>query len=220
MSRCGRKRPAPHLLNDTIRPGNPPMLASHVDNRNLASDASSAAGDSQAAALLNRVLRVLEAYRHMPLSFEIDGAGVAAAVLESTAEIGLAARLALPDRSIAACAACRRAMHLALAQPVEGEGDEAPGDMVRGSVASALDGVPLAGPTAPAMTDEALPLAAWVQWLWQSVRVIDSEALEMIRLRAAGHTHREIADQLGLGVRLVGRVIADARRVCGEGGEP
>lgn len=52
-------------------------------------------------------------------------------------------------------------------------------------------------------------MAAWLDRLSATLRGVDSQALEIVELRAADASNREIAERLGLGLRLVQRIVAD-----------
>jgi hypothetical protein len=54
-------------------------------------------------------------------------------------------------------------------------------------------------------------LAAWLERTCAVVRGVDPQALEILTLRLEGYGVREAAQRLGLGLRLVQRVVADLR---------
>lgn len=63
--------------------------------------------------------------------------------------------------------------------------------------------------TAPAQPH---PTAAWLEHYATVMRGVHATAAEMVGLRLEGYMAREIAERLGLGLRLVGRILRDARR--------
>ena len=52
-------------------------------------------------------------------------------------------------------------------------------------------------------------LAARLERLYVRAREVDPHALEILRLQADGFSDRDVADRLGLGLRLVRRIVAD-----------
>lgn len=64
---------------------------------------------------------------------------------------------------------------------------------------SRIDGVAIAGPE----------LGPRLERLWERAREVDPDALEIVRLRHEGFPDRDIAERLGLGLRLVRRIAAD-----------
>lgn len=55
------------------------------------------------------------------------------------------------------------------------------------------------------------PLAAWLEQFYTVIREVHSRAFEIVGLRIEGYTDRDIAERLGLGLRLVRRMISDMR---------
>jgi hypothetical protein len=55
------------------------------------------------------------------------------------------------------------------------------------------------------------PLAAWLEQFYGRVRGVHPRAIEIVALRMEEYTSREIAQRLGIGLRLVHRIIEDAR---------
>lgn len=64
---------------------------------------------------------------------------------------------------------------------------------------SRIDGTAIGGPE----------LGPRLERLWERARGVDPDALEIVRLRHEGFSDRDIADRLGLGLRLVRRIAAD-----------
>jgi len=56
-----------------------------------------------------------------------------------------------------------------------------------------------------------LPLAAWLDRVYEAIQSIDARASEVVALRVEGFTDREIAERLELGLRLVKRILCDLR---------
>jgi len=55
------------------------------------------------------------------------------------------------------------------------------------------------------------PLAAWLERFYTAMRGVHPNAIEIASLRVEDFTSREVAQQLGLGLRLVRRIIEDMR---------
>ncbi len=55
------------------------------------------------------------------------------------------------------------------------------------------------------------PLAAWLERFYTAMRDVHPNAIEIAKLRMENYTSREVAQQLGLGLRLVKRIIEDVR---------
>lgn len=73
-----------------------------------------------------------------------------------------------------------------------------------------------AAPEAPAAAtplDEATleTLSQWVERVFSTIRNVHKRAIDVLALRANGLSDREIARQLGLGLRLVQRMVDDIR---------
>ncbi len=64
------------------------------------------------------------------------------------------------------------------------------------------------------------PLAAWLERFYDAMRGVHPNAIEIAGLRMEDYTSREIAQQLGLGLRLVKRIIEDMRLALGAEVDP
>ena len=60
-------------------------------------------------------------------------------------------------------------------------------------------------------------LAAWLDRFYVDLRTIDPRTFEILGLRLDGCTSREIAERLGLGLRLVKRILRDIGSALSEG---
>jgi hypothetical protein len=64
---------------------------------------------------------------------------------------------------------------------------------------------------------DVIPLAQWLEQAYRTMRAVDTRAIEIVRLRVEGYTHREIAQRLDLGLRMVLRMMADVRQAWLDG---
>jgi ferredoxin len=75
--------------------------------------------------------------------------------------------------------------------------------------AAALDAEARGRSPAPEGEDDARRLADWLERFHAECRAVDPRALEIVALRLEGRDLREIAERLGIGPRLVERILAD-----------
>lgn len=54
-----------------------------------------------------------------------------------------------------------------------------------------------------------IPLAAWLEHLFQIMRDVDGRAIEILALRLEGFDYRDIAGRTGVGMRMVKRIAAE-----------
>ena len=59
------------------------------------------------------------------------------------------------------------------------------------------------------------PLAAWLERFYARMREVHPSAIEIVRLRMEDYTSREVAQRLGIGLRLVQRITEDMRSAMG-----
>lgn len=64
------------------------------------------------------------------------------------------------------------------------------------------------------------PLAVWLEHFHAVLRGVHPQAIEIVRLRMDASTNRDVAQQLGLGLYLVKRIIEDLRRTLGTEARP
>ncbi|MEW6304789.1 MAG: hypothetical protein AB1705_15045 [Verrucomicrobiota bacterium] len=55
------------------------------------------------------------------------------------------------------------------------------------------------------------PLTQWLEHLYRTLRGVHPRAIDILALRAEGYTDRDIAERLGMGLRLVKRILQDLR---------
>lgn len=162
---------------------------------NVSHTASERAGriaEEQPQALLRAMLACLRRHRDTPLQDGIDRAGIVQAAL----------------RTVSASPCAPGSSHLA-----DLESDLV---LLDGLIAGSLrdeqsppEPQPSAGrPDRPAGND----LAAWLEQLHAALHATHPAAVEVVALRVEGCQDREIAQRLGLGLRLVRRLIQDLRQ--------
>jgi len=173
------------------------------------------AGTVDGVGQLDLLLRRLDDHRHVPLSVDIDCLGLAQAVVDLGRSSGRAGELAGNGQPMTALSACRGALRATLADTADGEHCET-SDVDASRTGAAITSRASADEPGDAPTGERVELASWIDRLFKALRAIDPEAARIVRLRAAGCTNREIADELNLGARLIARIVADARRACGQ----
>lgn len=133
------------------------------------------------SSLLHGLLAPIRCARETPLRIEIDGAGIAA--------------LAWQDL---------------LHEHPEIEHDDsafAPPSLIAG-LESVLGRQPSIG-NHPESSGLLGALATWLQDLFETLRSIDPQAIEIAGLKAEGFDHRAISEGLDIGLRLVNRIVRD-----------
>jgi hypothetical protein len=146
--------------------------------------------------LLQEMLARLRRYRDMPLQDGIDGAGIVQAALRSLSAGPSAAESShLPDLGVVKVI-------------LDGLIERALGD--EGHSQEGERSVPAAGRLDGAGGNGA-GLAVWLEHLHAALRGAHPAAVEIVGLRVEGCQDREIAQRLGLGLRLVRRIIRDLR---------
>jgi hypothetical protein len=154
------------------------------------SKSASQAGDGRARGdleetlrpLLQEMLARLRRYRDTPLQDGIDSAGIVQAAL----------------RLFSAGPSAAGPGHFPDLKSVQ--------FVLDGLVARALG----AGPLDRAGSNGA-GLAGWLEHLHATLRAVHPAAVEMVGLRVEGCQDREIAERLGLGLRLLKRILRDLR---------
>lgn len=140
-------------------------------------------------ALFNRVA----SSRQTPLQFEIDVAAIVAATMRDE-EVGAAS---LED--------------------VEGL-DDLFTSVLGGSGMQRTDGDKPNQPTADASGELSEDLARWLAtWLERCCAIVNDthpQAMDVVGLRIEGYSDREIAAQLGMGMRLAARIVRDVLAAC------
>lgn len=91
----------------------------------------------------------------------------------------------------------------------EGENSEAAGPAERGHGGESLNGAAGKEQTGE-KTSQAL--ASWLERFQTILRSVHPKAIDMVDLRLDGHSNRDLAQRLGMGLRLVQRVFADMRQ--------
>jgi hypothetical protein len=160
--------------------------------------------------LLEQLLARTSRFLETPLQFEIDSAGVAMDVWGSfSADLSAADRHLLSDGAqlrVALDLLIERALEdadpecdiLALESPHRWQSSSTVRPDVD-STCSALFHSPL------------VYIVEWFDKFCSSLRLTHPRAIEIVRMRVEGYAARDIAGRLGMGVRLVRRLLADAR---------
>jgi hypothetical protein len=159
--------------------------------------------------LLEALLGELRRARETPLQFGIDSDGIVSVALKvflaGDAEDGLRARL---DWQSATVALDRLVAQFLQPQPVCGrdalddfESEAGTFSRVVGSNA----------PDPPGGNAPTHPLAVWLERFYTVMTEVQPRAVEIVTLRVNGFDVRDIAERLGLGLRLVKRIIQDMR---------
>ncbi len=143
--------------------------------------------------LLRKILAFLRRVGETPLQSRIDAVGIARAVLEDCpSSLSGEVNGVLDDLVL-------RSLRRPPSVPVEDpEVREAPADV-------------------EAEEKAVQALAAWLDRFYVDLRTIDPRTFEIVGLRLDGCTSREIAERLGLGLRLVKRILRDIGSALGEG---
>lgn len=150
--------------------------------------------------LLRAVATALQPSRHTPLHFQIDSTGAAwQALTQAGAHIQ---RLQVEPSLLASSLEERVTRLLAGAPPVEWEWVDDLDDAAFGD-----DVLPLYLPS----------LSGWLGRFHECLCRTDAAAIDAFALYMQGCSHREIAVQLGLGLRLVDRLWAKIRQLWAEG---
>lgn len=143
--------------------------------------------------LLRKILAFLRRVGETPLQSRIDAVGIARAVLgDCPSRLSGEVNGVLDDIVL-------RSLRRPPSVPVEDPGDrEATADVE--------------------VEERAVQsLAAWLDRFYVDLRTIDPRTFEIVGLRLDGCTSREIAERLGLGLRLVKRILRDIGSALGEG---
>ena len=143
--------------------------------------------------LLRKILAFLRRVGETPLQSRIDAVGIARAVLrDCPSSLSGEVNGVLDDLVL-------RSLRRPPSVPVEDPGvKEVPADV-------------------EAEERAVQSLAAWLDRFYVDLRTIDPQTFEIVGLRLDGCTSREIAERLGLGLRLVKRIIRDIGSALGEG---
>ncbi len=143
--------------------------------------------------LLRKILAFLRRVGETPLQSRIDAVGIARAVLgDCPSRLSGEVNGVLDDIVL-------RSLRRPPSVPVEDpEVREAPADV-------------------EAEEKAVQSLAAWLDRFYVDLRTIDPRTFEIVGLRLDGCTSREIAERLGLGLRLVKRILRDIGSALGEG---
>jgi hypothetical protein len=143
--------------------------------------------------LLRKILAFLRRVGETPLQSRIDAVGIARAVLgDCPSRLSGEVNGVLDDLVL-------RSLRRPPSVPVEDpEVREAPADV-------------------EAEEKAVQALAAWLDRFYVDLRPIDPRTFEIVGLRLDGCTSREIAERLGLGLRLVKRILRDIGSALGEG---
>lgn len=143
--------------------------------------------------LLRKILAFLRRVGETPLQSRIDAVGIARAVLgDCPSRLSGEVNGVLDDLVL-------RSLRRPPSVPVEDpEVREAPADV-------------------EAEEKAVQALAAWLDRFYVDLRTIDPRTFEIVGLRLDGCTSREIAERLGLGLRLVKRILRDIGSALGEG---
>ena len=133
------------------------------------------------SSLLHGLLSAIRCAHETPLSFEIDASGIAALAWQEL---------------LSECPAIEH-----------GDCAFSPPSLIAG-LDSVLGRQSSAG-NYPESSELLTTLAAWLRELFETLRSIDPQAIEIAGLRAEGFDHRAISEGLDIGLRLVNRIVKD-----------
>ena len=160
--------------------------------------------------LLQQMMTRADRFRDTPLQFEIDSAGITLAAWNSYVADVSTDDLPLLLDGERLCAALDHLIEQAF------DDGELRAAMARGEEAANRSGpcedappVELAGPSMPGRRLQLL--AEWLDRLCSSLRAVHARAIEVVGLRIEDYTARDIAQRQGTGLRLVRRLLTDAR---------
>ena len=159
--------------------------------------------------LLEALLGELRRARETPLQFGIDSEGIVSAALKTflagDADNGLAARDDWPSATMALDRLVARLLH----PQADCESDAL---IYSTSEGRALDRVAGSNrPDSPAAKATTHPLAAWLERFYTIMTEVQPRAVEIVMLRVNGFNARDVAERLGLGLRMVQRITDDMR---------
>lgn len=157
--------------------------------------------------LFQGMLSHLQRSRETPLQFEIDSRGIVAVVLEAFPLDGITGHGTDPRDEWKAIEAGLDS--LAARTLCEEPVDSGTQDPDPGATPACSDCNGQGGRGSPGALCE--PFAAWLERYYQIMREVSPHAIDIASLRAEGFRDRDIAERLGLGLRMVAWIVREMR---------
>lgn len=157
--------------------------------------------------LFEGMLSHLRRSRETPLQFEIDSQGIVTAVLIAVPLDGIPAHETSPEADWKTLKGALDSLAARFLREEYANGETIGRD--HGSSGPPSDRLRHDDPGSPASLRGLL--ATWLERYYRLMREASPQAIDIAALRAEGYQDRDIAERLGLGLRLVRRIVREMR---------